>query len=463
MNQKPNNKVTKFQKKRQLNIGIILFSLIFLYLVVTIASYLTKKDVTVYEVRKGSIVKDMSYTGLVLRSEKLVTSKHAGYVNYYLQNNSKVAKGTKLYTLSDAKLETSLDTTEETLALTSDEQYSIYMELQNFTNRFRNMDYEAVKQTKDNIQSLIADITNQSRIEIMKQKIQSGEISNAKLYGASDDGIVVYSMDGMEELTKDNVAPENLDRSSYEKNEFTDNRKVEVGDPLYKLITDENWAVFTEISKATYLEIKENTTIQVRLVKDAEKMRASLSLKKDGDRYFAYLNFTNAMIRYVNDRYLDIELILEDETGLKIPKSAVTSKDFYVVPDAYISHGGNSSSDGVLRRTTDKNGKTITEFVVVNIYYEDTENGIVYLDSNAFTNGDVLLKENSNETYTLNERAPLQGVYNINKGYAVFKQIHILCESDSYYIVEDGNNYGLSNYDHIALDSSMVQENDIMF
>lgn len=463
MSQKSNEKVAKFQKKRQLNIGIILFSLIFLYLIVTIASYLTKKNVSVYEVRNGSIVKDMSYTGIALRKETLVTTKKSGYVNYYLQNNSKVAKGTKLYTLSEQELDTAQDIETEEITLTSDEQYNVYMELQSFTNRFKGTDYEAVSQTKDNIKSLLADISNQSRIEVMKQKINKGEISNTKLYGASDDGIIVYAADGLEDITSKNVKPEHLNRDSYTKNEFNDNRKVEVGDTLYKLVTDENWTIYTEISADTYEQIKENKTIQVRFVKDSEKMRASLSLKKKDGRYFAYLNFTNAMIRYVNDRYLDIELILEDQTGLKIPKSAVTTKDFYVVPSSYISHGGNNSSDGVLKRNTDKNGKEITEFVVVNIYYEDTENDTVYLDPNSFSSGDVLLKENSNETFSLNERAPLKGVYNINKGYAVFKQIHILCESDSYYIVEDGNNYGLSNYDHIALDASTVKENDIMF
>ena len=45
----------------------------------------------------------------------------------------------------------------------------------------------------------------------------------------------------------------------------------------------------------------------------------------------------------------------------------------------------------------------------------------------------------------------------------MFKQITILCESDTYYIVEEGNSYGLSNYDHIALDSSNIQENDVVF
>ena len=45
---------------------------------------------------------------------------------------------------------------------------------------------------------------------------------------------------------------------------------------------------------------------------------------------------------------LNIELILEDESGLKIPKSAVVEEQFYIVPEEYITTGGNSSSSGVM-------------------------------------------------------------------------------------------------------------------
>ena len=62
----------------------------------------------------------------------------------------------------------------------------------------------------------------------------------------------------------------------------------------------------------------------------------------------------------------------------------------------------------------------------------------------------------------LKEIASLDGVYNINKGFAVFKRIEKLFENEEYTIVESGTSYGISMYDHIALDSSAVEENDII-
>ena len=99
----------------------------------------------------------------------------------------------------------------------------------------------------------------------------------------------------------------------------------------------------------------------------------------------------------------------------------------------------------------------------VTVYYTDEEAQLAYLETSQFKSNDVLIKLESDERFTLKEKKTLKGVYCINKGYAVFKQINILCESDTYYIIEEGNSYGLSNYDHIALDSTNIQENDIVF
>ena len=75
----------------------------------------------------------------------------------------------------------------------------------------------------------------------------------------------------------------------------------------------------------------------------------------------------------------------------------------------------------------------------------------------------MLVKPDSNDTCILKETASLSGVYNVNKGYAVFRQVNILCESEEYYIISNGNDYGLSNYDRIALDCDTIRDNGIVF
>ena len=67
-NEKESN-ILEFKKKKQLNIGIIIFGIIFIYLIATIIMYVTAPHITVYEVRQGSILKDNAYTGLAIRDE----------------------------------------------------------------------------------------------------------------------------------------------------------------------------------------------------------------------------------------------------------------------------------------------------------------------------------------------------------------------------------------------------------
>ena len=60
------------------------------------------------------------------------------------------------------------------------------------------------------------------------------------------------------------------------------------------------------------------------------------------------------------------------------------------------------------------------------MYSYDENEGVYYMDTSVLKAGDVLYKTDSQETYTVSKRATLIGVYNVNKGYADFKQINIL-------------------------------------
>ena len=134
-------------------------------------------------------------------------------------------------------------------------------------------------------------------------------------------------------------------------------------------------------------------------------------------------------------------------------------KPYYEIPSTCITTGANSTSAGVI--VVDKNGNG--KFTILENYYLDEDKGTAYISQEEFPQGTVLIQPDSEERLTLTETTGIKGVYNVNKGYAVFKQIHILCESDEYYIVESGNSYGLANYDHIALVGKDVRENDIVY
>lgn len=450
-----------YRKKRQFNIGMVLFGIIFLYLIAMIVLYVTTKRTTAYEVRMGSILNDKAYTGIAIREETVVNAEQSGYINYYSTENAKVKVGTKMYVTSDTELteddSASSKDEESKKQLTSDQQTSLGILVQSFSDSFSDEMFSDVYSFKDAVRNSVSSISSFNKTNYLNELLGAG---TGVLSQSSNDGIVVYSADGFESLKAEDVTTATFEKSNYHSKEFYNNMKVGAGDPVYKLITSENWKVVVPISKSTKESLTGKNNVKVRFAKDKETLIAGLKIAQKDGQDMAYLSFNSAMIRYAGERFLDIELILEDGSGLKIPKSALTRKPFYVVPLEYLTQGGNSSEKGVLRKGKDKDGEEIIEFITTTIYY--TENNMAYLDPAVLSEGDVLLKPESTLTYIVGDQKKLAGVFNINKGYAVFKQIKILCESDDYYIVEAGNDYGLANYDHIALNSKNVKENDVI-
>ena len=100
------------------------------------------------------------------------------------------------------------------------------------------------------------------------------------------------------------------------------------------------------------------------------------------------------------------------------------------------------------------------EFTDVTVFQETEDS--YYIDGSDLKKGDIINKPDSSETMTLESTAKLQGAYNINKGYAVFRKVEILYQNEEYTIINTGTSYGLSLYDHIALDASAIKENQIV-
>lgn len=447
-----------YRKKWNINIGIIIFGVIFIYLVVTVLLYLTGKHVSAYEVREGSILKDTAYTGFIVRNEKVISAEADGYINYFAPEGAKAGAKTRIYTLSPEKLDFGDADNEETTELSSEEQASLLVKTQSFSENFNEEQYSDVYTLKNSISNVLESKSSQSRQAQLDAMVGEG-VEGLQVYTASDDGLIIYSTDGYEETALKDVTEDMIAKNDYEKSSVKNNTQIKAGEPVYKVVTDDTWTIVILLNDDTAQELAETKTVRIRFAKDNETTTADFVIYNTKDANFGFLTLESSMVRYAEERYLDIELILEDESGLKIPKSSVTKKKFYTVSKDYVTEGGNSSETGVLI----DNGGENAEFKTVEVYYCDKDTDLVYLDADAFADNTVLIKPESNDTYKLKDKKSLKGVYNINKGYAVFKQIKILSENEEYYIVESGNDYGLANYDHIALDGKSIRENDVVF
>lgn len=109
-----------------------------------------------------------------------------------------------------------------------------------------------------------------------------------------------------------------------------------------------------------------------------------------------------------------------------------------------------------------EDGTISSEQLEVEVYNYSSETKEYYLDSSLLNAGDILYKLDGQETYVVSKRAMLTGVYNMNKGYADFKQINILYQNDEYAIVKSNTKYGLNVYDYIVLDAAAVKDDQFI-
>ena len=440
--------ISQYRTKQEFNIGILIFILILLYLIVTLVTYAASKRISTYEVRKGSIVKDNSYTGLILRQEKTAYAETEGYISYFRNENSKVKAGSNVYAVSSEMLDTEAGAEAEELSLGEDVQKNLSLKTQNFNENFNPQKFSSVYTLKDDLTEILRDASNQSKMAHLDS-----------LASQNHSGVHVYQSpyDGYEDLSEDTLKPSDFDRTSYGTVRLEDQAQLHEGDAVYKLVTSEEWCVYIELDENQAKELSNITFIKVRIDKDNEALWADFSILRQDGHYYGKMVFDNSMIRYAKDRFLNIELILEQESGLKIPKSSVIEKDFYVVPSEYMTSNESGTMQGFLIK---EEGEAV--FHTAEIYHI-TEDGEVYLNPGDFEKNTFFVKPGTSETYQLKEKKTLKGVYSINKGYTVFKQVTILCENEDYYIVDEGIDYSLSNYDHIVLDGSMVEASEVVF
>lgn len=454
-----NKKIVRYKKPIRINIGVIIFGIIFLYLIFNYFVYLTKSHVSVYEVQQGTIAENNRYNGLALRAETIYYSEFDGALNYYKKDASKVAYNNLVYSvdengsIANAINEANADGS----TIDSDSLSDIEDAIANFKQSYKSLNFYTTYTFQDDVNAMLNEALSQNALDNLSEDVANATSSNTfHQVLAPQSGIVVYYTDGFEDVTTDTFTAEMFDESTYKKNNLKGTTEVSNGSPVYKMITSEIWNLVVPIDDTMAERLADDTVVEIKFLEDNKTTYAYYTItEKDGQKYLI-LQLKSGMVRYAKERYIEIELLLSEESGLKIPNSAIAEKEFYTIPVDYFLKGGDSDSDGILV----KDGGD-AEFKSPTIYYSTDE--YYYVDEDEVPSGTVLQKSDSSETYTVgSEKATLSGVYNINKGYAVFKQIDIIYQNEEYSIVKTGTTYGISLYDHIALDGSKVSEDEII-
>ena len=459
------NKITKYRKPINLNIGMMVFAVILVYVVICVIMYFRTDHIVRYSVQEGSLTSNSIYKGIALRTEQVVTGQDAGYVNYFAREGERTAVGDLVYTVDETgRLSDYINAgSNGENSLSDSDLAELRTDITAFMHGFDQRYFDEVYNFRHNMESTAIKLANYNILENADALNDASGTVIINYRYAANSGIVLYSTDGYENLKLEDMTAELFDEETYERNYLVNNGLVAAGDPVHKLSTDEDWSVVIQVEKelADRL-VNEEKYVEVRFLKNQYTAwgQAAAYTNEAGDT-FVSLTFTNSMITFCTDRFLDIELLLDEETGLKIPNSAIVQKEFFIVPKAYVTKGGSNGNDGVLLETYNEEGEATTQFVETEIY-EETETEY-YLDDSTLRSGNYIVMPETGEKFAVSRTGTLQGVYNINKGYADFKQISILYDNDEYSVVKSNTNYGLNVYDYIVLNADMVKDNEFIY
>ena len=460
-----NRRVVKFRRRRTINIGIVIFLILFVYIAINTYIYFTKEHISIYEVQEGFNVEDSRMTGLILRDEHLVSTDKAGYVYYFQKEGERIAKNASVYSIDEStQIMDIITSNDDIITLTEDSNKELQYLIKRFYNVYSDNNFSYIYDFKADVENTVFDLLNQTMIQKGRQiEEDTGFAYTYDVFKSDTSGIISYYMDNYETVTKDSITRDLFNTDNYNRISLRTSDMVSVNTPIYKIITSEEWSIIIPLTEEQYAKLADKEKIEFTILEDDYTTTAPISIFQsplDGS-YYAELSMDKNMEKYLEDRFLEIELHLETVKGLKIPLSAIATKDFYLVPLAYFTPGGDSDQTGLVKEEYDKDtGEVKLVFVPADIYYQDDTYG--YVDTNLFA-PNTWIRSTDGNRYQLSVTDKLIGVYNVNMGYAVFKRVEILYQNESYCIVDKNTSYGLALYDHIALDSSTVVEQKIIY
>lgn len=471
-NNKSNNSKSRSKSNAPINIGIGVFAVIFIYMLVYVGIYLNHKSIAPYVVEEGYLSTNQVYTGIALRDEVIINAEDAGYINYYVREDERIAVNSLVYTLDGTgRLADMLDGNDfGENSLTDKDLSRLREEIIDYKHGFNASNFSTIYDFKFSVKGTVLKLANHALMDELNEIKTDSSIRDFVTFCYSDyTGIVQYWLDGMEGYTSDMLTKDAFDKKNYPKTQLLNSELVEEGDHIYKICTNEEWSVVIPISEAKGQELLKEEYIKVRFIKNQEEAFGRVDLLHNADGTYLELHFTNSMITFAGDRYLDIELVINENAGLKIPNTSIIQKEFFLIPEEYVTQSGATKTYGVLRERIMEDGTLSTEYTEISIY--SLINGEYYVDNTVLKSGDDLVKprvsQDANdelpETHTVSKIATLTGVYNMNKGYADFRQIEILYQNEEYSIVKSNTKYGLNVYDLIVLEADAVSDDEFIY
>lgn len=452
VNQRRRSKSTK--NVVPFHIATIIFGIIFLYMGLQVLLYISKEKISLYEVEKSTLTQDNTCEGMILRKETVVRAKKSGYVSYYLPDGERVAKGMPVCFTSVDHVVMQQNTV-ETEAMSRRVMQEMESSLVQFQRIYANERFFEAHNLWQKLEELVFD----AQLEQNEESLNQAKIAGHTVHQASKSGILSYTLDGLEQKKQSEITTQDFVKEQIEKKNLRKNKKIKQNQVLYKLITTENWRVILQLSKEQAQKIQqEDGVIEIKFPKNQQKIKTAIRCYQREDAYFGEIQLDRYMNDFIEDRFIDLELLFDTAEGFKIPRSAVGKKRFYCVPLSYLVYD-KSGEKGLLKEVY-QNGKIGEQFVTLSQY--DQDNVYAYIEvaekkkENEIQAGDWIYHPETKKRMKIKNAVWITGVYSMNQGYPIFRRIEKIAENEEYCIVKMDTPCGINLYDHVLLNADQI-------
>ena len=475
------NKIIGYARLRPpLTFMTVVFALILIYLLVHGILLLTRERIQAYDI--GTPVKDNisgSYTGIILREEHAVNAEEDGYVSCFSVAGDRLSTGATVCTLDeDGMLEEALRNMyfgEKMLSESS--KIRIRDTVRDSMYKYSRMDFSSAAEIGTSIRATVLNGLIHDADSVTTAALRS----SCTPVATAESGFVLFTLDGYEHAVPASMTRTDFTESPFVPKTVSTGMYVNAGDFLYKIVPDNRFQLVFPMTDEENVRFSGRKQLTVRF-QDGVEISGSFSSERGADgTMMGILSFQKYGANHLNERRVSFFILDTAVQGYKIPESAIITKNFYTVDKSFITEGGSRGSRGVL---IEEKGKVV--FHEVTVYMSDTDEDasndfiigedVAYISGDSLSPGTVLVRADTEdssggtgsamqERTTLGVQTVLEGVYQINSGYCVFKPVARLSASleTSYVIISSKVRNGLSDYDRIVMNAEEASEYELIY
>ncbi len=363
---KNNNNLIKLKRKAKVDSTVIVFAIILLYVAVVVIMSFMKEPIPTYKVGSSNINSNISCTGIALRNEIEITSGKSGYMIYFVHDGDKIKKNAPVCSVDEtgnviSAIQATGEGDEGNALFTKNDYVRIRSSIDSYKSAYNDVTFSDLYNFKSEIESKVMELSS----EVMLQQINIGGAqvsSTIQTIKASESGVITYYTDGYESKTPETLSIDDFTRTNYKKNSLKSGDILESGSTVFKIVSDENWSIVCKITKKEADAIQKEERVRFTINDSPNDVSSTYRLiPKEDDTYFLVLSLSKYMVEYIDDRFLNIEIILNKFEGLKVPNSSLLEKEVYKIPKEYINESPESVNKTVTVRRYESDDNDINK------------------------------------------------------------------------------------------------------